>query len=108
MVFETHLGGVFDLRRGSAEELARGGGSHGARHADLALAADLGARNGGVGLGDVAEKSGGGQRPQDADAQEVARGGEVVEHGGMTPLDPHVGAVTTVPPEAFSSEVASA
>ena len=82
VVFETHLGGVFDLRRGSAEELARGGGSHGARHADLALAADLGARNGGVGLGDVAEKSGGGQRPQDADAQEVARGGEVVEHGG--------------------------
>lgn len=58
MVFETHLCGIFDLRRGAAEELAGRRGSHGARYADLSLTADLGARDRGVGLGDVAEQSG--------------------------------------------------
>ena len=72
MVFEPHLGGVFDLRRGAAEEVVGRCGGHSARHADLALTADLGARDRGVGFGDVAEQSGRGQRPQDADAQEIA------------------------------------
>ena len=80
VVFEPHLRGVFDLRGGAAEELAGGRRGHGAGDADLALAADLGPRDRRVGLGDVAEQSRRGQRAQDADAQEVARGGQVVEH----------------------------
>ena len=80
VVFEPHLGGILDLRRGAAEELAGRSRSHGAGDAHLALTPYLGARDGGVRLGDVAEEPRRGQRPQDADAQEVARGGQVVEH----------------------------
>ena len=55
MVFEPHLRGVFDLRRGAAEKLACRGGGHGTCHTDLALAADLGAGDRSVGFGHVAE-----------------------------------------------------
>ena len=81
VVFERHFRRILDLRRGASEELACCGRSHGAGHAHLALAAHLGARDGRIGLGHVAEESRRGQGPQDADAQEIARGGQVVEHG---------------------------
>ena len=45
MVFEPHFGCIFDLRGGSAEELAGCGSGHGASHAYLALTADLGPRD---------------------------------------------------------------
>lgn len=48
MVFQPHLGGIFNLRRTATEKLARGGGSHRARHPHLTLTADLGTRDGGV------------------------------------------------------------
>ena len=80
VVFQTHLRRVFDLRRRPAEELARRGGRHGARHADLALAPHLGPRNRGVRLRHVAEKPCRSQRPQQPDAQKVPRGGQVIEH----------------------------
>ena len=80
VVFEPHLRGVFDLRRGAAEKLACRGGGHGTCHADLALAADLGAGDRSVGFGHVAEQSRRSQGAQDPDAQEIARIGQVVEH----------------------------
>lgn len=76
VVLQPHFGGVLDLRGGAAEELARSGGGHGAGDAHFALATDLGARYRRIGFGDIAEQPGGSQRPQDTDAEEIARSGQ--------------------------------
>src|SRR5690606_20330419 len=48
VVLDADLGGVLDLLGGAAEDLGEARGGHGAGGADLALAADLGAGDGGV------------------------------------------------------------
>ena len=48
VVFHADFGGVLDLFGGAAHDGAEAGGGHRAGHADFALAADLGARDGGV------------------------------------------------------------
>ena len=58
VMFEGHLGRIFDLSRGAAEELTGGCGGHGAGHADLPLATHLCAGDRGVLLGDVTKQAG--------------------------------------------------
>ena len=66
VVLDADLGGVLDLLGGAAEHLAQRPGRHRAGRADLALAADLGAGDGGVLLEQDADRRGGEQEPDDA------------------------------------------
>ncbi len=57
VMLHSHLRRVLDLLRRPAHELRRGGRGHGAGRANLALAADLGPRDGGVRLDQVADET---------------------------------------------------
>ncbi len=59
MVLHGDLGGVLHLRVGAAKRGDEAAGGHGAGHADLALAADLGAGDAGVLLVKDADRGGG-------------------------------------------------
>ena len=54
--------GIFDLLRGSAHQKARGASGHRARRSHLGLTAGLGAGNGRVDLGEIADDAGDGER----------------------------------------------
>ena len=58
MMLERDLGGVLDLRIGRAERRRKPRRRHRRGGADLALAADLGARDRGVVLDDAADRRG--------------------------------------------------
>ena len=58
VVLHADLGRVLDLFRRAAEHLDQSGGGHRAGHADLALAADLGAGDRGVPLVEHADRAG--------------------------------------------------
>nr|WP_232791413.1 hypothetical protein [Streptomyces capitiformicae] len=83
VVFHADLGGVLDLFGAAAEDFGEGAGGHGAGGADLALAADLGAGDGGVLLEEHADGAGG---QQEADHSVLVRAGDevdvVVQDGG--------------------------
>ena len=82
VMLQSHLGGVFYLRRTSSEELARGGSGHGAGHAHLTLASYLGSGDAGVVFHDVAYKSCRGQRAKHLDFSELAAAEEMIERAG--------------------------
>ena len=108
VVLERDLGGVLDLGVRAAERAAEPGGGHGGGGADLALAADLGAGDRGVGLDDAADCGRGQQEVADAavgraDAMvavvadhrrhhaggAVGRGGDDAAAGGVLLVDRH-------------------
>src|SRR5690606_21132257 len=76
VVLDADLGGVLDLPGGAAEALGEARGGPGAGGAGLALAADLGAGDGGVLLEQHADRAGGQQEADDAVV--VAAGDEAV------------------------------
>ena len=79
MVFKAHFGRILDLGRAASKEHAGGGRRHGAGHAHLALAADLGAGDGGVLLDDIAHDTGRSQRVADLLVAEGVSLGQVVK-----------------------------
>src|SRR6478735_2337959 len=66
VVFDTDLGGVFDVPGGSAEDFGEPGGCHRAGGADLSLAADFGAGDGGAFFEEDADRGGGEEEVDDA------------------------------------------
>src|SRR5690606_36441299 len=66
VVLDADLGGVLDLFGGAAEHLGQARGGHGAGRAHLALAADIGAGDGGVLLEQQPDRGGGEQEPDHA------------------------------------------
>ena len=82
VVLHADLGGVLDLLGRAAEHRGHGAGRHRARRADLALAADLGARDRRGLLVDDADGAGGEQEADDAVAVGAAHEVRVVvQHG---------------------------
>src|SRR5690606_32016146 len=66
VVLHADLGGVLDLHRGAAQGRGEAGGGHRTGHADLALAADLGAGDRGVFLVEDPDRGGGEQEIEHA------------------------------------------
>src|SRR5690606_19946238 len=66
IVFHADLGRILDLRHGRAHGRGQAAGRHRAGHADLALAADLGAADRGVFLVQDADRGGGQEVVEDA------------------------------------------
>lgn len=80
MMLKTHFRRILYLCGGAAEQLRCRSGSHGARHAYLALAPYLGTRNRRVLLHDIAEKTGRGKRTEYALLAEALRRVQMVQH----------------------------
>ncbi len=76
-MLQAHLGGILNLRRRTAKELASGSRSHGASHAHLTLATDVGTRYGCVLLNDVAYK------PRSGEGMKNLLLGEAMARGKM-------------------------
>ncbi len=76
VVLDADLGGVLDLFGGPAEDLGEAARGHRAGGADLALAADLGAGDGGVLLEEHADRAG---REQEADDAVLVRARDEVQ-----------------------------
>ena len=108
VMLQSHLSCILYLGGAAAEELTSRSAGHGAGHAHLALTAHVGTRDGGILLDQVAYETRRGQGVQDAAVGELVPVRQVVEPAGTTPHAPQVGAVTMVPPEAFSSLAAKA
>ena len=56
-MLQRHLCRVLDLEVRATEELAGGSGSHSTGYADLTLASDFCARDGGIGAYDICEEA---------------------------------------------------
>lgn len=108
VVFQPHLGRVFNLPRRTTEELRRRGRSHRAGGPDLALATHLGAGDRGIALDQVADQSRRRQRAHDFFVGQLRLLLQEEQHRRQHATAPQVGAVTTWPPAAFSSDTASA
>ena len=80
MMFKSHFGSIFYLRRTAAKQLANRCRSHGASHANLTLASHIGTRYGGVLLHYVAHQSGCGYGMENLCVAEVVALLAMVEH----------------------------
>ena len=81
-MLQRHLCGVLDLEVGATEELAGGSGSHSTGYADLTLASDFCARDGGIGAYYICKEACCRQGTQDTLLGEVAARLEVIEYRG--------------------------
>ena len=108
VVLKTHLSGILYLSDTATEELVSRSRSHSTGYAYLALTTHFCSRDRGILLYHIAKESACSQRTYYLSLGEVMFLLYLVEHSGITPHEPQVGAVTISPPEALTSATAKA